>query len=71
MAEPWVSTISIPRTNRISMIGANHNFLRCFRKAHKSLISSSIKLLAPSIAKPLFSIPLRLDELLFKVGIGV
>jgi hypothetical protein len=53
------------------MIGANHNFLRCFRKAHKSLISSSIKLLAPSIAKPLFSIPLRLDELLFKVGIGV
>src|ERR1043165_3814017 len=36
IAEPWVSTISPPKTSRTSMIGSSQNFFRARRKVQNS-----------------------------------
>jgi hypothetical protein len=40
MADPPVNTISTPNISSTIIIGSNQNFLRTFKKPHKSLINS-------------------------------
>ena len=44
IAEPLVNTMSTPKISSTMMIGNNQNFLRTFRKDHKSLKNSMIKI---------------------------
>ena len=43
MAVPLVKTMSTPKTNNTIIIGNNQNFLRTFKKSHKSLKNSIFK----------------------------
>ena len=40
MAEPAAKNMMAPKLNRTMIMGSNQNFLRCFKKPHKSLKKS-------------------------------
>jgi len=41
-AEPWVRTISVPKSSITTRIGKSQNFFRSLMKAHNSRINSPI-----------------------------
>ena len=42
IADPWVRTKSAPSKSNMSIMGASQNFLRIFKKSHKSFNNSII-----------------------------